>query len=334
MTGEIWALAEQDQGVLSEAAQEVLTEGKKLASKLRAKICAVLLGHQVGHLVEHLAGSGAATVYLAEHPILHAYSPDAYASVLASAVRKHRPQMVLMGNTPLGRDLAATLAGRLRVGLVSGCTFINVDSSNQVHMIRPVFAGKASASYAYLSPRPWLATLRTGFTLVDQPTIGRAAETIGIDVDEPEVRSRTRSLGVTKGGLAQMDLADADIVVAGGRGAGRPEGFRLIEELAGVLGGKVGGTRYAVDAGWIPRDQQIGVSGKAVAPMLYIACGISGAVHHVEGIRESRAIMAINEDRAAPIFKIADLGIVGDLHEVVPAIIARLKKGLSAPVSR
>lgn len=328
MIDEVWTIAEHDQGVLSEAAQEILTEGQRIATKLGATHSSVLMGNKVAHLVDQIAGFGAGKVYLAESPVLSVYAADAFVPVLACAVEQYHPKLILMGHTPLGRDLAATLAGRLRLGLVSDCSFISVDVPGEIQAIRPVFNGRASATFAYTSPRSILATLRTGVISVSQPASGRTAETVVIDVAKLGIAQRTESLGVIKGELSQVDLIEADIVVAGGRGVGGPENFRLIEQLAAALGGKVGGSRYAVDAGWISRDQQIGVSGKIVAPSLYVACGISGAVHHLEGMRESKTIIAINKDRAAPICKVADLTIVGDVLEVVPAMIERLQKRL------
>ncbi len=334
MSSEIWTFAELDQGNLSEASQETLAEGKKIATKLGGTLCSVLLGHNVDFVVDALASFGAQKVYLADSPILQIYAPDTFVSVLANAIIAFCPGMVLIGNTSLGRDLAATLAGRLRIGLASDCTFINVDTSNDIQVVRPVFGGKAAATIEYSCDKPWLATLRTGLVSVGRPLAGRVAEIVKLDVDSLGGQARTKSLGIVKGDLARIDLTEADVIVAGGRGVGRAENFRLIEELAEALGGKVGGSRYAVDAGWIPREKQIGQTGKVVAPSLYIACGISGAVHHVTGMRDSKTIIAVNKDRTAPIFKVADLGIVGDLMEVIPAMIGCLRSKRSAVVSR
>lgn len=323
MSGEVWTFAEVEEGCISEASREAMAEGKKLAARLGMVLCSVLLGSGVARLVEQLASFGAQRVYVADSPLLQSYAPNPYVSMIAGAVDRYRPEAILLGNALVGRDLAASLAGRLRVGLAPDSTFINVGSSGEIQVIRPVLAGKAAATIGFSADRPWLVTLRTGVISVSSPVPGQTAEVVDLELPPAGVEPGTRSLGIVKGDVSQIDLTEADVVVAGGRGVGGAENFKLIEQLASVLGGKVAGSRYGVDAGWIPRNLQVGQSGKTVTPKLYIACGISGAVHHVTGMRDSKTIIALNKDRT---FKVADLGIVGDLLEIVPAMIEQLRK--------
>lgn len=325
VTEEIWALAEVHDGLLSEVSKELVTEGKKLASKLGRTLCGVLVGHGTAQLVAQLAGFGVQKAYVADDPALASPAVDPFASVLTSAVSAYSPAMLLASNTGFGRDLAAKLACRWQVGLVTDCTHINVDNSGTVQVMRPVFGGKASASLVFTSAKPWLVTLRTGVVTIPRPGPARPIETVQIDIPADCMEFRTRSLEIIRADPTQIDLTEADVIVAGGKGVGGAENFRLIAELAEILGGKVGASRHAVDAGWISRYHQIGQSGKIVTPRLYIACGISGAVYHATGMRESKTIIAINKDPGAPIFKLADLGIVGDVLEVVPAMIEQLR---------
>ena len=313
---------------MDDASLELVAEGRSLADRLGASLSAVLLGDDLAPLVAQLSEQGANNVYLFRHPSLAGGHPDLCLPALAHAVRGRSPDILLFpAQRPL-HLLAARLAARLGVALASGCIKLDLDAEGRLQVTRPVYNGRLAAK-TVCTARPQVATFEAGY--------GRrrgspcATTAIEVEVSPPEATHLTSFVRSYRDPPAEMDLNDAEVVVAGGRGVGGREGFRLLEELADRLGGTVAASRVAVDAGWVPSHRQIGLSGKTVMPRLYIACGISGSVHHVVGMKDSKSVIAINTDRNAPIFKLADVGIVGDVLEVVPRLLERLKARGAGP---
>jgi len=332
--GEVWIFAEQEDGKLNDVPLELLSKGRTLAEKLNVPLACVLLGHNVRHLSEPLIAHGAEKVYLVEHPLLEHYQTNAYAKVLYDLVHKHRPQIVLYGATPLGRDLAPRCASACRCGLTADCTDLEIGDhdetrtgtvyKNLLYQIRPAFGGNIIATI--VNPRRWpqMATVREGVMPMPEPRSSRNGQVI---VEQAELSPEHLPLKLIQRHRQEklVNLKAARIIVAGGAGVGSKENFKLIYDLANVLGGAPAGSRAAVDAGFISRDHQVGQTGTTVRPALYIACGISGAVQHRAGMQESARIIAINKDPEAPIFQIAHYGIVGDLNEVIPKMIKAVR---------
>ncbi|MCS7286887.1 MAG: electron transfer flavoprotein subunit alpha/FixB family protein [Anaerolineae bacterium] len=317
-------VAEQSEGTLRKVSLEMLAEARRLASS-GGKVEAVLLGSGIETLAEQLAWHGADKVYLADDPALQLYTAEAYTAVLADLVRKVQPEVIFIGATTNGRDLAPRLATRLGVGLASDCTAFSVDGDGKLLITRPIYAGRAIETIK-LKSMPQMATLRPNVFPPLEPDTSRKAEVEKIPVNVGEVRARV--VGFLKKEGEEIELTEADIIVSGGRGLGGPDGFNTLRELAKVLGAAVGASRAAVDAGWIDHSHQVGQTGKTVNPKLYIACGISGAAQHLAGMRTSKVIVAINKDPEAPIFKVADYGIVGDLYQIVPILTKALRETL------
>ncbi|MGQ9599397.1 MAG: electron transfer flavoprotein subunit alpha/FixB family protein [Anaerolineae bacterium] len=314
-------IAEQRNGVLKKVTFELLGVGASLASALGGSVEAALLGSGVNNLSETLAQYGATKVYLADDPGLARYSSEGYANTLAALIQAVKPTIVLAGATAMGKDLAPRLAARLGVGLASDCTALEIDNGRLL-ATRPIFAGKALAKVK-LNSDPQMATVRPNVLPVPTPDASKTpiVEPVAAVVDQ----IRARVVDIVSAGVGEIDVAEADIIVSGGRGVGGPEGFAPIRSLAKTLGAAVGASRAAVDAGWIEHSHQVGQTGKTVTPNLYIACGISGAIQHLAGMKTSKVIVAINKDPEAPIFKIANYGIVGDLFVVVPLLEKEFK---------
>lgn len=326
----IWVLAETHDGQLADVTLELLSEGRKLAAELGVDVSLVLAGQGVEGLVPTAAAYGADQVYLVEHEVLAQYRTDPYASVVCGLINRHKPEIVLIGATTMGRDLASRIAARIGAGLTADCTGLAIDPETRLLMqTRPAFGGNVMATIVCRHARPQMSTVRPRVMKKSEPDTSRQAEIIRQSVDLNEKSIVTKILEVIREeGTDAVDVADADIIVSGGRGLRKAENFALIRELAEVLGGAVGASRATVDAGWIPAYHQVGQTGKTVQPKLYIACGISGAVQHLAGMSSADCVVAINNDPSAPIFNIAHYGIVGDLFEVVPALTKALKKEL------
>lgn len=316
-------VAEQSEGILRKVSFEMLAEARRLSSG--GKVEAVLLGSGVEALAEQLAWHGADKVYLADDPALQLYTAEAYTAVLADLVKKVQPEVIFIGATTNGKDLAPRLATRLGVGLASDCTGFSVDGDGKLLITRPIYAGRAIETIK-LKSTPQMATLRPNVFPPLEPDTSRKAEVERIPVNVGEVRAKV--VGFLKKEGEEIELTEADIIVSGGRGLGGPDGFNVLWELARVLRAAVGASRAAVDAGWIDHSHQVGQTGKTVNPKLYIACGISGAAQHLAGMRTSKVIVAINKDPEAPIFKVADYGIVGDLYQIVPILTKALRETL------
>jgi electron transfer flavoprotein alpha subunit len=324
----VWVFAEVAAGGLAPVTVELLGEGARLAAELDQQLSAVLIGHQVEHLAGELAAFGAARVYLVEDEALAAYSTLAYTRALAGLVREHAPAVLLMGASPLGRDLAPRLSRRLDLGLTADCTELAIDPDNgNLLQTRPAFGGNVMATIYTPRVRPQMATVRPGVMAPPRRRAGAKAEVVrtkaGLRPQDLAVRLRSFTPQERQG----VDLSQAKAIVAGGRGCQSPEGFALLGELAGALGAELAGTRVAVEEGWLEPERQIGQTGVTVRPELYIACGLSGAIQHRAGILGARYIVAVNRDPRAPIFGVADYAIAGDLFKVVPALTAALKGG-------
>ncbi|OYT71831.1 MAG: electron transfer flavoprotein subunit alpha [Chloracidobacterium sp. CP2_5A] len=322
MANGVLVFAEQRDGAFKKATYEVLSEGFRLAEKLGQPLSAVIIGSGIGHLADEAAHYGASAVYVADAAPLAKYSTDGYAKTLAEAIQAAQPSVVLASATAMGKDLAPRVAARLEIGLASDVVETHVESG-ALTVVRPVYAGKAFATVAFRRA-PAFATLRPNVFPAAAPDTGRTAEikSIGAPIVDALQAKVTDILAAAKG---KIELTEASIIVSGGRGIKGPENYYLIQNLADALGGAAGASRAVVDAGWVDHSHQVGQTGKTVSPTLYIACGISGAIQHLAGMSSSKFIVAINKDPEAPIFKIADYGIVGDLFEVVPKLTEQVR---------
>lgn len=324
----VWVYAEQREGVLTKVTLELLGAARGLAEKDNQQVSAVLLGDRVENLTEELIRHGADRVYLAQHSLLHHYRTLAHVNILEGLIKTHRPEILLIGATHIGRDLAPRLSRRVGAGLTADCTELSIDPAEHILLqTRPAFGGNVMATIANRYSRPQMATVRPGVmeARIDER---HAGEVIDCSVNLLESEIRTRVLEVFQEKRKHTPITEAKVIVAGGRGVNGKEGFKLLGALAELLEGEVAGTRIVAEQGYIPAECQIGQTGKTVRPALYIACGISGAIQHRAGIMNSRYIIAINKDPEAPIFKVADWGIVGDLHEVVPELIRQVTPGM------
>jgi electron transfer flavoprotein alpha subunit len=326
----VWVVAEHLHGQFRRGTYELLGRGRELADKRGVELSAVLLGDRIECLTPDLIAHGADKVYMAQDPVLAHYRTGPYTDVLAGMINQRKPEIVLVSATPQGRDLAPRVAARISAGLTADCTGLDIDDEEGLLVqTRPAFGGNLMATIVCRQARPQMATVRPGVMKALAADASRAGEivTIPVHLDERSVVAKIVEI-VQQEGDAQINLQDAQIIVSGGRGLGKPENFALIRDLADALGGAVGASRAAVDAGWIPAYHQVGQTGRTVQPKLYIACGISGAVQHLAGMGSSDVIVAINKDPSAPIFNVATYGIVGDLFEVVPALAKKLREVL------
>ena len=321
----IWVFAEQRHGELQKVSLEILGESRRLADELGVKLTAVLLGNNIGHLANKLGEFGADEVLVADHKELENYTTDGYTKVLCELVNDRKPGIFFIGATFIGRDLGPRVAARLKTGLTADCTSLAVEVEDGALLAtRPAFGGNIMATIACPNHRPQMATVRPGvFSRLTEKNYDYKIENVNVELEASDIR--TTILEVVKANKQVIDISEAKIIVSGGRGVGSKENFSLLQELADTLGGVVCGSRGAVDKGWIERDYQVGQTGKTVRPSIYIACGISGAIQHVAGMQESDMIIAINKDESAPIMKVADYAIVGDLNKVIPEMINELK---------
>ncbi|EGD52794.1 Electron transfer flavoprotein alpha/beta-subunit [Thermoanaerobacter ethanolicus JW 200] len=323
---DIWVFAEQREQRLMNVSLEILGEARKLADKKGVKACAVLVGYGVKGLADELIKYGADVVYVIDNPLLKNYTTEGYAKVIADLANEIKPEVILYGATYIGRDLAPRIASRLHTGLTADCTGLDIDENGLLLQIRPAFGGNLIATIICPERRPQMATVRPGVMKKAPKDEKRKGEIIEIQANIKEGDIRTQIFDIIKEAKSKVNIEEADIIVSGGRGVGGAEGFKLIQQLADALGGVVGASRAAVDAGWISSDHQVGQTGKTVRPKLYVACGISGAIQHIAGMGNAKTIVAINKNPDAPIFKVADYGIVGDLFKVIPALIEEIKR--------
>ncbi|SDI35110.1 MULTISPECIES: electron transfer flavoprotein subunit alpha/FixB family protein [Pseudobutyrivibrio] len=334
--------AQQVDNKLSSIAFELIGKAHELAADLGTDVTAVVLGKDIAGLADKLGEYGADKVVLIDDPALETYRTEPYAQALTAYINEYKPEIMLVGATAIGRDLGPTVSARVKTGLTADCTSLEIgdfplvakegqeQKHNQLLMTRPAFGGNTIATIACPDNRPQMATVRPGVMQKLPKEAGRKAEVINF---KPELKENNRFveiLNIVKNVTNTVDIMDAKILVSGGRGVGSPENFKLLEDLAEVLGGTVSCSRAVVDSGWKPKDLQVGQTGKTVRPNVYFAIGISGAIQHTAGMEESDIIIAINKDETAPIFDVADYGIVGDLNKIVPALTEALKAELAA----
>ena len=354
---DVWVYCEQRQGKLMPTDFELISEGRKLADELGVNLCGLLLGDNVEGLAKELGSYGADKVYVCNSPLMKDYTTDAYAKVICDAVEQLKPEVVLFGATNIGRDLAPRCAARLHTGLCADCTHLDVDVNNYVEflrgastldvdniewnkedrnlkMTRPAFGGHLMATIICPRFRPAMATVRPG-VLKKAPVDAakaEACEVVMLDVALTEADIQTEVLEVVKAAKKLVDLIGAEFIVSVGRGIAKDVegGIKLAEELAEELGGVVGGSRVAIDSGWLSSDHQVGQTGKTVRPKVYVALGISGSIQHKAGMQDSECIIAVNKDSEAPMFEIADYGIVGDLFKVTPLLTEAIRAAKAA----
>ena len=324
----IWGEWEKKEGkkVIKNVVLELLGKGKDLAEKLGESLAVVLPGNDVGHLVPELFHHGADKVFLCEHELLEDYSTDGYTSVIASVIASEKPSVVLYGATPNGRDLAPRIAGRLALGLTADCTGLDINESRQLVQTRPAFGGNIMASILSPYTRPQMSSVRPNVFPKPEADVSKTGVLEEVEVTLKPVSIRTKIIEEIVYHEENINIEEANILVSAGRGVGSKDKLQYIEELAEAVNGTVSGSRALVDLGWLPHPQQVGQSGKTVAPTLYIALGISGAVQHLVGMTSSDTIVAINKDKEAPIFEVADFGIVGDMFEIIPEFVKIIKE--------
>ena len=340
----VYVFAQQVDNEISGIALELLGKGKELAAKLETEVTAVLIGYNVRNLADKLAEYGADKVILVDDPELEVYRTEPYAHALSSVINKYKPEIVLVGATAIGRDLGPTVSARVATGLTADCTVLEIgdfplvavpgqeQKHNQLLMTRPAFGGNTIATIACPNNRPQMATVRPGVMQKIEPIAGAKAVVEEYNPGFTPNNKYVTIKEVVKAVSDTVDIMDAKVLVSGGRGVGSAENFKILEDLAEVMGGTVSCSRAVVDSGWKPKDLQVGQTGKTVRPQIYFAIGISGAIQHVAGMEESDIIVAINKDEDAPIFDVADYGIVGDLNKVVPALTASLKAEKAAKI--
>jgi len=323
----VWVYAEQRHGEISPVVFELLGKGKELADKLSVKLCAILMGHNIENKSTDLIDYGADTVYVYDDEILKEFQDDPYSELLAQLISEEKPEIILMGATNIGRSFASRVAAKIWTGLTADCTGLDIDpETRNLMQTRPAFGGNIMATILTKNHRPQMATVRHKVFKTAEKKQNAKGEIIKKSFDKTKIKNRTSYLQFVADLSQKVNLAEADIIVTGGRGLGKPEGFQLIEEFAKAIGGAVGASRATVDAGWIPYSHQVGQTGRTVSPKLYIACGVSGQIQHLVGMQSSDRIIAINKDPECPMMKLATYAIEGDLYQVIPEIIKELKK--------
>lgn len=340
----VFIYAQQVDNELSSIAFELIGKARELATDLGTEVTAVLLGSKIEGLATELGEYGADRVIVVDDPELETYRTEPYAQALAAVINEYKPEIMLVGATAIGRDLGPTVSARVATGLTADCTKLEIgdfplnpipgkeaeQKHNQLLMTRPAFGGNTIATIACPDNRPQMATVRPGVMQKLPREAGRQAEIINFKPELVENNKYVEILNIVKDMTQVVDIQAAKILVSGGRGVGSAENFKLLDDLAEVLNGTVSCSRAVVDAGWKPKDLQVGQTGKTVRPNVYFAIGISGAIQHTAGMEESDIIIAINKDETAPIFDVADYGIVGDLNKILPALTAALKAELAA----
>ena len=343
----IWVFAEQRQGKIQNVALELIGEGKRLAKDISddTQLCAVLIGNKIDHLAQECFEYGADKVYMVQDPLLENYTTDGYTKVMKQLIDEYKPEIVLYGATHIGRDFAPRIAARCNTGLTADCTHLDVkvskyiefakanttldtstldpnDPSTGIKQTRPAFGGNLMATIVCPKTRPQMSTVRPGVMQKQERVPGATGEIVNVKPDIKASDIRIEIKDIVKSMKEMVSLTDAKIICSGGRGLGDASGFELIQKFADKVGGVVGASRAAVDAGWIDHSHQVGQTGTTVKPEIYFACGISGAIQHLAGMQTSNCIVAINKDPDAPIMEVADYAIVGDLYKVIPEIIA------------
>ena len=327
MSKDIYVVAEQRDGELQKVGIELVGEASRLAAELGQKVVAVLLGYNIKGKADILIQHGADEVVVVDHPMLKEYVTEPYTKALYEVIKKCDPEIMLYGASSIGRDLAPRVSARVHTGLTADCTKLTIDpDSKLLCMTRPAFGGNIMATILCENHRPQMATVRPGVMKALPKDISRTGNIKEVEVEFKDEDMNVTIKEVVKQSKKATDITEAKYLVSGGRGIGSPEAFGMLKELADILGGEISSSRANVDAGWISRDRQVGQTGKTVRPELYLACGISGAIQHVAGMEGSELIIAINKNNTAPIFDVADLGIVGDVKVIIPKLTEAIKK--------
>ena len=322
----VLVFAEHQDGKVKKSAFELISKGAELASKIGGQVEAVLVGAANEACAQELAQYGARKVYILENAAFEKYNTLAYVKAVSDLVKQLQPEVLIASASPLGKDFFPRLAARLDTGLASDSVALSIDSDGKLLATHPIYSGKALVDIKIPNSKPQMALVRANSLGAGAPQAGANAEVIKIAADVGEIKAPMKEM--QKGTSNKADLTEAEIIVSGGRAMKDAANFKILNELADVIGATVGASRAAVDSGYAPHDMQVGQTGKVVNPKLYIACGISGAIQHLAGMRTSKVIVAINKDPEAPIFSKADYGIVGDLFQVVPLLTQEFKKAL------
>ncbi len=324
----IWVFAEQHAGIIDSVSFELLNEARKLAKDLKEDVSAILLGSEnIKENIKELIEYGADNVYVAQDASLSNYLTEPYSEIISDMIEKYKPEIFLLGATTTGRDLAARIAAKVYCGLTADCTGLDIDPEKKIiRQTRPAFGGNIMATIVAPNHRPQMSTVRPNVFKKAPKDPSRKGNVIEVKAKISEKALRVKILEIIRSTEKKVNLSEAEIIVSGGRGIGSADNFKLLQALADVLGGAVGASRATVDAGWISHFHQVGQTGKTVAPKVYIACGISGAIQHLAGMSSSDIIIAINKDPHAPIFNMATYGIVGDVLEVVPVMTKKFKE--------
>lgn len=324
----VWVFIEQTEGEPAKVSWELLGVGAELSAKLGVELCALVIGENVEHLCREAFAHGASKAYLMDAPVYYHYRTEAYVEACCHLIDAYKPEVILMGATGMGRDLAGAIATRVGTGLTADCTGLSIDDKRNLMQTRPAFGGNIMATIMCDRFRPQMSTVRPNVMPMPERTDNADGIIIRVDFTVPEESILTKVIEIIRDGHSKnaVDITGADFIISGGRGMMGPENFAMLQELADEMGGVVGASRSAVDAGWMPGDRQVGQTGKTVRPKIYIACGISGAIQHLVGMQDSDMVIAINRDKNAPIFEVATYGIVGDLFQVIPAITRKIRE--------
>lgn len=321
----IQVFAEQREGVIQNVAFELIGKARELADGINEKVTAVLCGHNVGHLTQELIAAGADRVLVVDDEMLKDYLTEPFAQAVVHILRTYKPEIFLLGATTIGRDLGPRISARMRTGLTADCTSLEIAEDRNLMMTRPAFGGNLMATIVCKDHRPQMSTVRPGVMRRKPADPTRQGEVEAVTVPFDKSKSRVRLIKKIREEKNMVDITEAHILVSGGRGVGSQDGFSKLRNLAQTINAEVASSRAMVDAGLIEHERQVGQTGKTVRPDIYFAIGISGAIQHLAGMEESEYIIAINKDKFAPIFQVADLGVVGDLHKVVPILNEKLK---------
>lgn len=322
----VYVFVEQREGVLQNVALELLSKARELADALNEKVYAMLLGHNLSTQAQECIAYGADTVLRVDAPELATYTTEPYAQAIYQIITENKPSIVLIGATTIGRDLGPRLSARVETGLTADCTGLEIGEDGGLLMTRPAFGGNLMATIVCKEHRPQMSTVRPGVMRMGQRDLNRKGTIEDVKINFDQSKFRVRVIETVKETKNLIDITEANVLVSGGRGVGNAEGFDMLREMAGAIGAEVSASRAMVDAGVLGHERQVGQTGKTVRPDLYFAMGISGAIQHLAGMEESDYIIAINKDKLAPIFNVADLGIVGDVRKIVPLLTERLKK--------
>ena len=323
---DVYVFVEQRDGVIQKVAVELLGKARELADHLNEKVIALLLGYEVAGQAQELIAYGADVVLCADERELVQYTTEPYAQAITQIVRERKPSVVLIGATTIGRDLGPRLSARLETGLTADCTGLDISDDRDLLMTRPAFGGNLMATIICKEHRPQMSTVRPGVMRAKAKDESRKGIVEQVKINFDKSKFRVKVLETVKEQKNRIDITEAKVLVSGGRGVGNREGFEMLGKLAGTLNAEVSASRAMVDAGVMPHDRQVGQTGKTVRPNLYFAMGISGAIQHLAGMEESDLIIAVNKDKFAPIFNVADLGIVGDVKKIVPLLAEKLAK--------